>query len=176
MSDNLQESDLSGKQRAFQDQMSDNLCFGCGSENPDGLQIKSFWDGADSVCSYQPLTHHAAGPPHIVNGGIIATLIDCHCVCTAIADAYRRAGQPIGSAPLLWYATGALNIKYLAPASIDQPLRLRAQLTETHVKKTILACSVTSGGTVCATAQVVAVRVPSAWTQPPSASMAAGNT
>jgi hypothetical protein len=26
---------------------------------------------------------------NVVNGGIIATVIDCHCVCTAITAAYR---------------------------------------------------------------------------------------
>jgi acyl-coenzyme A thioesterase PaaI-like protein len=160
--------DVNTQQCAFQDGISDNLCFGCGPSNPYGLQIKSHWDGEEAVCSYQPLPHHAAGPAHIVNGGIIATLIDCHCVCTAIADAYRRAGQTVGREPHLWYATGALNIKYLAPAAIDQPLHLRAKITAAHEKKTILECSLTSDGTVCATAEVVAVRVPSAWAKPRS--------
>ena len=28
----------------FQDLMHDNFCWGCGADNPDGLQLKSRWD------------------------------------------------------------------------------------------------------------------------------------
>ena len=87
----------------FQEHIAGNLCFGCGPGNPHGLQIKNQWDGADSVCTHQPQPHQAAGPAHIVNGGIIATLIEC---------------------------------------------------------------TMTSDGTPCATADVIAVRVPNSWTEP----------
>ncbi len=30
---------------ALQDLISHNHCYGCGPDNPDGLQIKSYWDG-----------------------------------------------------------------------------------------------------------------------------------
>ena len=82
---------------AIQDLLPENHCFGCGPLNPEGLQIKSFWSGeSETICTYQPESKHAAGPTHILNGGVIATLIDCHCICTAVAEAYRREGRDVG--------------------------------------------------------------------------------
>ena len=88
---------------AFQDLIEDNFCFGCGPINEQGLQIKSYWDGPGvSICTYLPEPFQTAGPRGILNGGIIATLIDCHCVCTAIAYAYEREGREVGSVPEIW--------------------------------------------------------------------------
>lgn len=152
--------------RAIQDRIAGNLCFGCGVDNPHGLQIKSCWNGDESICEYQPRPHHAAGPRHVLNGGIIATLIDCHSVCTAIDHAYRRAGRPTGTGEKLWYATGKLNIKYLRPTPIDKPVRLVARIVEFTEKKTVLDCTLSSDDDICATAEVIAVRVPPEWIEP----------
>lgn len=96
--------------RAFQEQIPDNYCWGCGSANPRGLQIKSYWSGDRAVCSWQARDYHAAGPRHVLNGGIIATIIDCHCVCAAIAAVYRKEGRAIGTEPGIWYATASLRV------------------------------------------------------------------
>ena len=149
---------------AFQDLIPDNSCFGCGRTNQHGLQIKSYWDGPnESVCSFQPHSHHNAGPGQFVNGGIIATLIDCHTICTATADAYRREGREIGTEPAIWYVTGSLSVRYQRPAAIAVPLELRAQLVEVGQKKARLTCSVRSQGEECAQGEVVAIRVPPSW-------------
>lgn len=149
--------------RAFQDQMRDNFCFGCGADNPDGLQIKSFWDGDEAVCRFEPLPHHAAGPRHILNGGIIATIIDCHTVCSAMADAYRREAREIGSAPDLWYATGNLVVSYKRPTPIDQPIELIARILEVGDRRTTIDCRLIAAERTCVEGQVEAIRVPSAW-------------
>src|SRR4030042_3439238 len=94
------------EQAAFQDQIPDNGCWGVGPSNVHGLRIKSYWVGEESVCAFQPQPHQTAGPPHILNGGILASLIDCHCVCTSIAAAYRAENRAIGSHPLIWHVTG----------------------------------------------------------------------
>jgi len=148
---------------AFQDRFPDNFCFGCGADNPDGLQIKSFWEGDHAICRYRPLPHHAAGPRHVLNGGIIATIIDCHCVCTAIADAFRREGREIGSSPDIWYATGSLNVRYLRPTPLDGEVAIHAHVARTEDRKTWLECHLTAGGKVCAEADLIAVRVPEEW-------------
>lgn len=149
---------------AFQDQMEDNNCYGCGAHNPNGLHIKSYWDGPDqSICTYHPAPHQCAGPPQFLNGGVIATLMDCHSVCTSIADAYRRAGRAIGSQPAIWYVTGTLTVKYLRPTPLTGPVIVRAKLVEVKEKKTVVHCVLTSGGETCATGEVVAIRVPLAW-------------
>ncbi|BFM06165.1 hypothetical protein [Halioxenophilus aromaticivorans] len=101
-----------------QQQKAHNPCFGCGTENTAGLGINSYWSDSDeqlAICQFQPLKQHVAGSKKFVNGAIIATVVDCHCVCTAMADAYRRANRGIGTSPALWYATASLQVNYLRP-------------------------------------------------------------
>ena len=149
---------------AFQDLIPNNFCFGCGPQNVEGLRIKSHWAGEDAaVATFCPAPHHNAGAVQFTNGGIIATLIDCHCVCTAAAEAYRREGREIGSDPEIWYVTGQLNITYLKPTPLNAPIEAHATVASLGPKKTKLICSVRSNGVECATAEVIAIRVPSSW-------------
>ncbi|MCU0305067.1 MAG: PaaI family thioesterase [Thermoanaerobaculales bacterium] len=152
-----------GEPVAIQDTVPDNHCVGCGPDNPHGLRIKSFWSGdLETVCVFEPAPHMASAPPSIVNGGIIATLVDCHSVCTAVA--YGRRLDGIGPLmPGALYATGSLNISYLRPAPIDRPLELRARIVGVAERKTVVECTVTSDGVCCATATVVAARVAAGW-------------
>ena len=115
---------------SFQDQGAVPFCFGCGADNDNGLQIKSHWDGAEAVAEWQPQAHHCGGRKHFVNGGIIATLIDCHSLNLAIAHAYRSENRPIGSAPRIGYVTANLNIDYLQPTPLDELLTLRAGIVK----------------------------------------------
>ncbi|MGQ0750214.1 MAG: PaaI family thioesterase [Betaproteobacteria bacterium] len=149
--------------QAFQDQIPDNCCYGCGPGNENGLRLKSYWDGDVSVSTFMPEHFHTAGPKHILNGGIIATIIDCHCICTAIADAYRRENRAIGTVPQIWCATASLKIDYLRPVALHQPVTLRAQIVEVGPKKTKVSCTLLSEGQECATGEVLAVRVPATW-------------
>ena len=148
---------------AIQDQMPDNHCYGCGSENPQGMQIKSYWEGAESVCRYRPKPEQCAGPLQYVYGGIIASLIDCHSVCTATSNYYRKEGRETGAPPEIWCVTGRLTVNYLAPTPIDQEIELRATIEECGDRKTIVKCRVYSDGTQTAEGEVIAVRVPDSW-------------
>lgn len=148
---------------AIQDQIPHNHCWGCGTLNPRGLQIKSYREGDETVCRFQPHPEHMAGPTHVVNGGILAAVIDCHAVCTAIDEAYRASGRPLGSEPLLWSVTASLKIDYLAPTPIGEPLEVRARVIEAKGRKRRVACTVHSGGRECVRAELVAVEVPPAW-------------
>ena len=154
-------------QPAFQDLISDNHCWGCGNLNDDGLRIKSRWTGDEAVCTWQPHLSHAAGPQHILNGGIIATVIDCHSVCTAIADAYRAEGRQIGSDPQIWCATASLQLTYLRPTPISEPVTLKARIKDRNERRTTVLCSLYSGDQECARAELVAIRVPSSWRDAP---------
>ena len=148
---------------AFQDQMHDNFCWGCGADNPDGLQLKSHWHGDVAVAQWQPTSAYAAGPRHVLNGGIIATLLDCHGVCTAIADAYAREDRAIGSDPDLWYATASMTVDYLRPVPIEATVSLRGRIAETDGRFTTVECELEADGKVRAQASVRAVRVPDTW-------------
>lgn len=150
---------------AFQDSFAHIHCFGCGRDNPGGLGIKSHWlqEGASSICGFEPAAHHCAGPISCVNGGIIATVIDCHAICTAMATAYLEEGRSLDSLPPVQFATASLQVRYLRPARMGQLLLARADVVAVEGKKTLLKVEVTSGGEPCATAEVVAVRVPADW-------------
>lgn len=151
------------KQAAFQELMPDNFCFGCGSLNHEGLQIKSAWDGEESVCHFEPEAHHAAGPRHFVNGGILATVVDCHSVCTAVANGYRDEGREIGTDPRIWCVTGSMSLKYLKPTPLGVPLELRARVIEFDGRKTRVSCDVFAEGEPCVEGSVLAIRVPLDW-------------
>ena len=157
------EVSASGTGHAFQDQIPENFCYGCGPGNPVGLRLRSIWAGNEALCVFQPAPYHAAGPRHILNGGIIATLIDCHAVCTAIAYAYRAENRAIGSVPAIWYATASLAVRYLRPTPLDRLVTVRARVVETRLRRTTLACALSADDVECVQAEVVAVRVPATW-------------
>ena len=148
---------------SIQDRMPHNHCYGCGPDNPDGLRIKSHWQGDESVCTYTPRPEQCAGPTQYLYGGTIASLIDCHSVCTAVSNYYRLEGREVGEGEEIWCVTGQLTVNYLAPTPIDREVTLRATIAETTEKKTILDCRVFSGEVQTAAGKVVAVRVPPDW-------------
>ncbi|WP_317931866.1 PaaI family thioesterase [Halioxenophilus sp. WMMB6] len=151
---------------SFQKQIQHNPCFGCGQENPDGLGIESFWSNEDpetAICRFTPSPQHMSGSRKFLNGGIIATIIGCHCVCTAIADGYRRQNRAIGSEPTIWFATGELNLKYLRPVSLNNTVELRAKVITVKPRKTRLECQLWSEGRPCVSAELLAVEVDSQW-------------
>ena len=148
---------------AIQDRIPHNHCYGCGPENPDGLQIKSYWDGEVSVCAYVPRPEQSAGPTQYLYGGTIASIIDCHCVCTSIAIFYERDGFEIGEGPPLWCVTGRLSVDYLKPTPIDEPVELRATIREQTDRKAIVDCTASSGDVITAHGEVIAIRVDPSW-------------
>ena len=143
----------------FQDHMPENVCYGCGQHNDEGLRIKSYWANAEEAwCAWRPQAHHH-GWRNVLNGGLIATLIDCHCMCTAMAYAYKQEGRALDSEPIYRYATGTLHIRYLRPTPHPNEVLLKARVTETKGKKTVLNCELYAGKTLTAQAEVVALRV-----------------
>ncbi len=149
-----------------QDGLFGNSCHGCGAWNERGLNIKSSWEGDVSVCRFTPKPHHASMPHDIVNGGIIASVIDCHSVCTAIADAYERAGRYAGDGerPLLWYATASLQVNYLKPTPLSMPFTVTARVTGVYRRRTTLVSELVSeDGTLTCTGEVVAAQVSDKW-------------
>jgi len=156
MNDNVEDPET--KREYFQDHMGHNVCYGCGKHNVKGLQIQSYWDGDEAICEWQSKEHHH-GWPTIMNGGIMATLIDCHSMCTAMAYAYKEEGRSLDSDPIYRYATGSMNIKYLKPTSNEKPVRLVATVESSKGRKINVRCAFYSDGVKTAEADVVAIRV-----------------
>jgi acyl-coenzyme A thioesterase PaaI-like protein len=154
---------LMDPRRSFQAQMPENHCWGCGSDNLDGLGLRSYWLGDEAVALWRPRPQHAAGPRHVLNGGIIAALIDCHSVCTAYAATFQAEDRPIGSDASIWFATANLELRYLRPTPIAATLTLRARVVEMLGRRTSVDCSLYAESQECARGQVLAVRVPATW-------------
>jgi len=148
-----------GVREYFQDAMPADVCYGCGSANEKGLQIQSYWEDDLAVCEWQPEIEHQ-GWVNLTCGGIIATLIDCHCVATAMATAIRNENRSLFSDPRYVFATGSLNVKFLKPSINTKPLRLEARVTEIKLaKKYTVSCDVFSAGEKTAEGEVIALLV-----------------
>lgn len=148
-------------QKAFQDYYPDQTshCYGCGRLNEHGLQIKSYWDGDETVCRFEPRPYHTAIPGYVY-GGLIASLIDCHSTGTAAAAAYRAEGRAMDSQPPLRYVTASLKVDYVRPTPIGVPLEVRATVKEIKGRKVVVAATLSANGEVCARGEVVAVQMP----------------
>ena len=148
--------------KAFQEYYPEELsyCYGCGVLNEHGLKIKSYWDSDDqqSVCIFEPKPYHIA-VPGFVYGGLIASLIDCHCTGTASAMAQRfRSIPPDG--PHLRFVTASLHVDYLKPTPLGVPLEVRAAVKEMKGRKIVMTASLSAQGIECARGEVVAVQIP----------------
>ena len=147
--------------KAFQDYYPDQLahCYGCGRLNEHGLQIKSYWDGDESVCVFQPRPYHTAIPGYVY-GGLIASLIDCHSTGTASASVYRAQGREMDTDPPLRFLTASLHVDYVRPTPIDGLLEVRARVKEMKGRKVVIVSTLLAGGEVCARGEVVTVQMP----------------
>ena len=91
-------------------------------------------------------------------GGTIASLIDCHCMATAMAHAYKMENRNLGSKPDYRYATGTITVKYLKPTP-NESVELRAKVIQSKGKKTTIHCDFLANGIKTAEAEVIAIRV-----------------
>jgi acyl-coenzyme A thioesterase PaaI-like protein len=147
--------------KSFQDYYPDyfGYCYGCGRLNDNGLHIKSYWDGDEAVCTFYPQPYHIAIPGYVY-GGLIASIIDCHCIGTAAAASYRAQGREMDTEPPLRFLTASLHVDYLRPVPLGVPLKVRARAREIKGRKVVVEADLSAEGEVCARGEVVAVQVP----------------
>ena len=152
---------MSHQEKAFQDHYPDHFaqCYGCGRLNEHGLHVRSFWDGDEAVCTFEPKPYHTAIPGYVY-GGLLASLVDCHCTGTASAAAYRAVGREMGSDPPLRFVTASLHVDYLLPTPMGVPLELRARVKEIKGRKVVVTATIMAEGKLCVRGEVVAVQVP----------------
>jgi acyl-coenzyme A thioesterase PaaI-like protein len=146
---------------AFQETYPDDVshCYGCGRLNEAGLQLKSYWDGEETVARFTPRPEHTAIPGYVY-GGLIASLIDCHGTGTASAAAYKAAGREMGTDPPLRFVTGSLHVDFLRPTPLGPELEVRGKILEVKEKKVVVEEKLIAEGEVCAVGKVVAVLMP----------------
>lgn len=96
-------------------QPNSRMCFVCGLENPIGLKLAFYEDENGRVsATFIPREEHQ-GYPGVLHGGIIATLLD---------EAAGRVVNRLG----IWMATAKLEIRYLKPTPIGQPITVIGEM------------------------------------------------
>ena len=135
--------------KAIQDKWPElgTYCWGCGRSNENGLQIKSYWEGDECICIWKGC------------GGIIASILDCHCLNAVASAAYRAEGRDESTKPVIAYATGTLLVKFLKPTPLNKPWTFRARIKEMKERKAIATCSVFVKEKECVKGEIVAVKV-----------------
>ncbi len=131
-----------------------NACFGCGPANAKGLRIGSYEAGEEVYAEWTPAPHHEAFPG-VLNGGIIGTLLDCHCNWTAAYHLMVRSGAP--KPPCTVTAEYAIKLKRPTPSTAV--LKLRARVVEANGDRVTVEGTLEAGEALCATCRGVFVAV-----------------
>ena len=149
------------RQLAFQDCYAEDFshCYGCGRNNSQGHQLKSYWQDQMTIAHFTPKPYHTGGVPNKAYGGLIASLLDCHGTASAAAAAYRAEGRDMHSQPAMRFVTANLNINFLAPTPLDTELEIRGEIVEVKARKVIVDLTLSAHGKVCAQGQMVAVKL-----------------
>jgi acyl-coenzyme A thioesterase PaaI-like protein len=131
-----------------------NSCWGCGPANSEGLRIRSFPQGDEVVAEWKAQPKYEAFPG-VLNGGIIGTLLDCHCNWTAAYHLMRRnkaEGPPCT-------VTAEYAIKLLRPTPTKDSVFLSAKVVESSNDRATVEGNLTARGKVCATCRGIFVAV-----------------
>lgn len=131
-----------------------SICYGCGPANPEGLHVRSRVEGDAVVCDWTPLSHHEAFPG-MVNGGIIGSILDCHCNWAAAWHLMQRAG--LDHPPCTVTATYTIEMRRPTPSG--GPLHLVARVVEATDDRCIVEGTLEAGGRITATCRGVFVAV-----------------
>lgn len=94
-----------------------NMCFVCGRENPIGLHLNFYDDGADTVCTEFTPDDRYQGYPGIMHGGILATVLDEVVGRVAMIGDHHR-----------FMMTVNLEVKYRLPVEINTPLKAEGKV------------------------------------------------
>jgi acyl-coenzyme A thioesterase PaaI-like protein len=131
-----------------------NSCWGCGPANAEGLRIRSFPKGEEVVAEWMPQPKYEAFPG-VLNGGIIGTLLDCHCNWMAAWYLMNKAGADHPPCTV----TADYAIKLLRPTSSNGPVSLSAKVVDSTDDRATVEGTLSANGKVCATCRGTFVAV-----------------
>lgn len=123
-----------------------SICFGCGPANPDGLHIKSFPRGDDVVCTITMEERYHAFDG-VLNGGMVGTLLDCHCNWTSAWALMQATGET--EIPSTVTADYEIALKRPTPTGV--PLLLTARAVEVAPPRAVVEGTLEASGKVTAT-------------------------
>lgn len=129
-------------------------CFGCGPANPQGLHVRSFVRGEETMASWKSEPHHEAFDG-VLNGGIIGALLDCHSNWTAAWHLMRQTGESIPPCTV----TADYAIKLLRPTPTSGSIELRAHVVESSADRAVVEATLTAVDKVRATCRGTFVAV-----------------
>ncbi len=131
-----------------------NACWGCGPANPDGLHIRSFPKNDGVVAEWKPEKKYEAFEG-VLNGGVIGTLLDCHCNWTAAYHLMKRADEDHPPCTV----TAEYAIKLLRPTPTDGLVFLSAKVVDLTDERATIEGTLSAGGKACATCRGIFVAV-----------------
>ena len=99
-------------------------CFGCGHANPKGFHLRSYREGDLTVAEFTPWPEHDNGFGFL-NGGVIATVLDCHGAAVVMWEAGQRKWEAATGAPIP-FITAGFELKFLRPTPLGPTVRLTA--------------------------------------------------
>jgi acyl-coenzyme A thioesterase PaaI-like protein len=147
---------------AFQDCYPEKFshCYGCGKSNPRGHQLKSYWDGEETIARFTAASELSGGVPDHVYGGMVASLLDCHGTASAAAFAYRAAGREMDDGgEFMRFVTASLKVDFLRPTPIGVELVIRGRLRSIEGRKVQVDLALSEGGQTCAMGQMLAIQL-----------------
>jgi acyl-coenzyme A thioesterase PaaI-like protein len=121
------------------------------------MQIKSFLEGDEAVSTWRAEKHHCSYPGFL-NGGIAATLIDCHSAWAAFSLECREKGVDFSQKadlPAGW--TRAMSLEFLKPVPLTSEITLRARIVKKGRTSRTVNCSLFADGQECVRAEVTLV-------------------
>jgi acyl-coenzyme A thioesterase PaaI-like protein len=128
-------------------------CFGCGPANARGLRLKSYVGEDGVTATFTPWPEHDNGLGFL-NGGIIATLLDCHTAAGVLYEASQRGWDPPPGA-ILSFVTAGIDVRYLRPSPLDDAVELRAVVIKSTEAEIICDAELRYDGKSCATGHAV---------------------
>lgn len=131
-----------------------SICFGCGPANKDGLHIHSFPENDIMVCEWMPEEKYQAFPGFLY-GGLIGSLLDCHCNWTASWHLMHQNGL---SAPPCT-VTAEYTVKFLRPTPSTQLVKIIARVVSSTERRATVEGELYSDNDLCATCHAIFVSV-----------------
>jgi acyl-coenzyme A thioesterase PaaI-like protein len=146
---------MTERARSLQEQYAPRgICFGCGPANTEGLRIRSFPDGDEVVAEWTPRKQYEAFDG-VLSGGIIGTLLDCHCNWTAAWHLMQRSGAAAPPCTV----TAEYSIQLRRPTPTTGPVRLRSHVVESTDDRAVVEGNLEAAGKECATCRGTFVAV-----------------
>lgn len=133
-------------------------CYGCGRLNEKGYQLKTAWDGDETVTRFTPEEHHTA-LPGFVYGGLLASIIDCHGTGSGSLALARDQEVELEGFNAPRCVTASLKVDYKKPTPIGIPLEVRGVIRELKGRKVVVEARVLANGEITVTGEIIVIQV-----------------